>query len=143
MTLSTNIRGALQERLLTVDGLPSGIAWQGQEYEPDADELYVEATVSYTSQRQRSLGPSGLDRHEGVFLVDVVFPTPPHLNGLNQAEILSDAIRAKYTTQGTLTKNGTNVGIDYAERADVQKRDNGRSAIPIAIAWYCYSALAA
>ncbi len=72
-TFFNDIQGALRSRLATLPSSPP-VAWENEDYKPNANTLYLRATSLPGDTTQECLGDDGLDGHIGIFQVDVFIP---------------------------------------------------------------------
>lgn len=133
-SLYQNIRGALQTHLANVSGVPT-IAYEGVKFTPTVGTPYLGTSLVPTSARPGPIGVNSILRHQGLFLVDAVYPNG---SGTATAEAMADTIKAAFTTQTTLSLNGVDVRISYSERGQIQQEADWLR-VPIAIGWYVYS----
>lgn len=137
MSLYTNIRGALQSRLETVEDIPT-IAWEGIDFTPTTGSAFVVAIFAPQSVRPASMGNITY-RHDGTFEISVVYPRFPIglPGGTFPAEEMADAIKARFTPDVPLELNSVFVRISYCERrAALIEPDWIR--IPVSVAWFVY-----
>lgn len=111
------------------------VAYEGIEYTSVIGTPFIRPTVLPVSSVQANLGKSGQELHEGIFQIDVFWPT-------NQAKALplgeADKI-ANYFTRGlTLTHNGVNVRIGTAS-IGAANRDNAWLQIPVLINFHSFT----
>lgn len=136
MSDASNIRAALEERLAVVSGFPSAAnrAYENVRFVPTDGTTWARIATNFSRTRPAVRGPSPSERWDGLFLVDVFAPENA---GPGAAFDLAYAIKAAYTVDDVLTKNGVNVRIDYAELGQ------GISTspwylVPVTVAWYTY-----
>ena len=106
-SLYQDIRGALQNRLAAVTGIPA-IAYEGKGYTPVAGTPFVEPVFIPISSPPVTNGDQKVFLHEGLFQVAVVYPVA---KGTGPAEAMADAIKASFTP-GTVLSNGAAVTGD-------------------------------
>lgn len=136
MSLHGDIRAALESRLALTPGLPTARAWESVSFDPPAISVpYVRATLQPLSSRPATIGNSPLYRHEGLFLIDLFYPSG---TGPGDAEAMADVVRARFPVPGTLAKNGQPVLVRYAERGAGLPAD-GRYLVPVTVAWRAFS----
>lgn len=136
MTVTADIRAALEGQIANVTGIPSSAnrAWENVEFTPDTGTSWVRMTLAPGEQRPAVRGPSPQILHEGIFLVDVFVPTG---NGPNAAEALADAIRDQFTVDDVYTSNGANVRFRWSERGQGIV-DEPWYLVPVTVSWYSY-----
>jgi hypothetical protein len=132
-TISQNIRGALEQRLKTVAGLPT-IAYEGNEFVPVPGTPFVEAVVVFTSERPASMGDAHMVLHEGLFMVSMVYPNG---KGSGDAEAMADAVKTVFKASQSATLNDAIVRFRYAERRP-SIHDPSWIRYPVAISWFIY-----
>ena len=136
MTIYTDIRGALQNRLKSVTGISSSeISRQGHPFVPTTGSRFFTCAVIPGSGRPATLGSAHLIWHIGTFEVNVVYPSG---SGTGQAESVADTIKSYFTADTVLTQGTTKVRIRYSERRPVIE-DSVWVRVPVRIGWYLYS----
>lgn len=138
MTVYNDIRTALETQIATVSGIPSANnrAWENVFFRPTSNSPYVRMTLFPTSSRPAVRGPNPQIKHDGLFLVDVVYPIN---EGAAMAETLADNIRAAYTVDDTFTSGSTSVRFNYSERG-AGIVDGNWFRVPVTISWFSYAA---
>jgi hypothetical protein len=137
VSLFQDIRGALTARANTASGIPSTRAYEGVPLNPAIGTPFVRYTLTPTQERPSSLGANGMTLHQGLFLIDLFYPTSDTSTGktgTGAAEVVADAVRAVFTPGNTLTQGSTSVRIAYVERAQAIV-DPDWIQIPIAVSW--------
>lgn len=133
MSISGEIRGALELRLATVAGHPV-IYNEGVKNRPVPGKPFLEAVIVPTSERAVTIGDNPVILHEGLFMVSVVYPEG---NGVGDAEAMADAIKQVFRAQDALSLGNTVVRLRFAER-----RPTIHSAewlrIPVAISFFTH-----
>lgn len=126
-----NIRSALMQAVLDANlGLPLGGCNMPFEQPADAPWAYVHLLPSST--RGASLGPTGLDQHQGVLQVDInVLP------GSGEEFIIEkcDVIASNFTTGKPLVYNAQEVTVRSCSRSKGRNVD-GWYRISLSIEWY-------
>lgn len=135
MSLYQDIRGALQNRLLTVSGLPSSVAYEGVPFKPVQGTPFVEPVFQPINGRPATCGPDHFVLHEGLFNVAVVYPAG---QGTGAAEAMADLIKEAFRAGTVLTLNANQIRTHWAERKAVL-HDAGWVRVPVSISWYLYS----
>ena len=133
-SLYQNIRGALQNRLAGVAGIPD-IAYEGSVYTPLPKTPYVDCKFMPGSGRPATMGDGHLVKHQGTFEINAVYPSGV---GTGAAEAMADTIKAAFTASTILTLNSVTVRLSYAERGPVMP-DATWIRLPISVGWYLYS----
>jgi hypothetical protein len=132
MTISAQIRAALETALVAVPGIPAGRAYDGVPYRPVRDVPWVRARVQWLSQRQIVIGaPQYL--HEGLFLVDVFTP-----NGKGATAAIGDRITAAFTPFVPLVSGDVSVRIRFAQKGPILEEPDWLT-LPVTIAHYTYA----
>lgn len=135
MSTYTDIRKALEDKLLTVAGITtSNVAWENFPFNPDAKALWVRPSLQVVSQRAAVLGPTPVRRDDGMLLVDV-FGTQNL--GAGAVEVLVDAILTAFYPSTLLTGGGKTIRILSSQRA-LGRNEQPWYSIPITISFYTY-----
>lgn len=136
MSVSSNIRGAIQIRAATAVGFPPSNqqSYEGMLFTSTVNTPWVKLNFMPQSGRPFPVN-AATTLHRGLFQITVYVPDGA---GTNAAETAADAVCAVFRAGTHLSLNGEAVIIDYAERAPVL-RDAGFVYAPVTIAWRCYS----
>lgn len=106
--VETKVMEALSAHLGTLALSPAmPIAWSGVDFEPP-DDGYLRASHLPNTTQQISLGETGLNRHQGLIQVDVMWPESL---GLTEAMERAGAIVAHFKRGTDLTREGVTVRI--------------------------------
>lgn len=136
MSVSTDIRQALEKHLVTVAGLPATQEFEGAPIlNPTPGTAYVSAAIHPVAERPSSAGSDAFILHEGLFLVNLFLPSG---KGPHDIEVLADAVKAAFTVATVLTQGSTSVRIRYAEKSAARVEADWLM-VPITISWYVYS----
>jgi len=136
MSAFNDINIALNKRLQaysTANSRP--IAYENIEYKPVIGTMFLRATALPPNTEQAGLGTGGLERHEGIFQVDVFAPIDR-----SKATALAEADSiANYFQRGsTLTYNGVNVRL-YTSNLGPGLRDGSWFILPVFIDYLSYT----
>ena len=114
MTIYADIRAALEGRIASVSGVPSAAnrAWENVKFSPTTGTAWVRMQLVPISRRPLDVTATGLQRHDGLFVVDVFVPSG---KGPSAADTLADAICTAFEAGTVLTANSQTVQIEYAE----------------------------
>lgn len=135
MSLDQDIRGALENRLLGVSGLPTNIAHQGELFRPPAFDIpWVVTSLVPVRERPSTLGDAHLVLHEGLFMVVLVFPAG---DGTGAIDVLSNAVKARFRANDSAVQNSVIVRFRYAEKKSYMQ-DADWIRLPIEIGWYLF-----
>lgn len=142
MSLSTNIRGALQVRALTAAGFPGAglVAFEGITFSVPpalAGVKYARLTLIPALGRPFDVG-NGTKRHSGIFQVSLFFAKAGD-PGSGPVEILADAVKAVFPPGAALYQGGEKVRIKYSERAQVAGDEPDWLHVPTTVGWECFS----
>ena len=136
MSLSVNIRGALQQRAILATGFPASNqrAFDGVEFNPTNGTAW--ARLSFLPQTSRAFSVSGaVKEHRGLFQVSLFYPAG---TGTNTGETAADAVKAQFTPGLRLQQGGETIVIDYAELApSIQEPD--WISFPVTVAYRAFS----
>lgn len=135
MTVFNDIRTALETEIASITGIPASRAWENVVFRPVTGTPFVRMTLAPSASRPAVRGPSPQIRHDGLFLVDVVYPIN---EATASADTLADNIRAAYTVDDTFTSGSTTVRINYAERGP-GFIDGNWYRVPVTISWFSYA----
>ena len=133
MSLFQDIRGALQNNLAGVSGIPA-IAWEGVPYSPVVGTPFVEPVLFPTSSIPRTMGAAHLILHEGLFLVTLVYPA---VGGTGTMEAMADTVKAAYNVSTPLALNSREVRVRSSQRGGVEM-DSDWMRLLVSIGWYTY-----
>lgn len=129
-----NVRGALEQRLATVTGIPT-IVHEGEQFSPQPGAAHTVAVIVPTSERPASMGDDHYVLHEGLFMVSLVYP---NRRGTAAISAMANLVKEKFKASDLATLNDITVRFRYAERRPtVQEPDWIR--VPIAIGWFVYA----
>lgn len=130
-TAFADISAALDARLNTMSSLPP-VAWPNTGYTPIVGTLYLRPHVLPNDTTQASAGASGLDRHEGIYQVDVLAQAG---RGKLEATQMADTVANHFARGTTLSYNGVNVRTGPTSRTtgDI---DGDRFIINVSIPYF-------
>lgn len=136
MTAYSDIRAALEQRVITVTGFPNAAnrAWENVRFEPTDGTTWARMTLAPSSSRPAVRGASPQILYEGLFLCDIFAPEG---TGPNAAETLADAVRDAFTVDDVLTQGSTNVRFRWSER-NQGIPDSPWYQVPVTVSWYSY-----
>lgn len=146
MSAIADIRNALEAHVSNIVGVPStpSVAaandWENVLFTPDVDPVpvgFFRIRFAPTSRRPTDITATGVKRYDGLFLIDVFWPSN---EGPNAADEKADAIIDAYDAGGTLTSNGVNVRLEYAERRAGAIFDPPWYQVPVSIKWKAFAA---
>lgn len=137
MSVSPNVRGALQLRAALAAGFPPAnqIAYEGVVFTSTTGVPWARMTVLPQSGRPFDIS-AATTAHMGLFQVDVMVPSG---QGTSAAEIAADAVKAMFRAGTNLFQGGERIQIDYAERGPAQDQPDF-IFYPVTVGWRCYSA---
>jgi len=117
MTVTQDIRQALETRLSAISGFPGAANrnWENVRFDPTEGTTWARMILVPDTSRPAAMGPSPQIRHDGTFLVVLHFPEG---TGPGDADSLADAVRAAFTVDDVLTVGTTNVRFEWSERND-------------------------
>jgi hypothetical protein len=136
MTVSNDIRIALETQLLTVTGLPASAqrAWENVRFEPTTGTTWVQATVLPAESRPAVMGGDPQQLYTGLFQVDIFTPEG---EGPAEAETLADNVRLAFAVDDVFTSGSVNVRFRYSERIPAPHSPPWYRA-RVNVAWYTY-----
>lgn len=135
MSVSQDIRRALEQRLVTVAGLPTDRGWETVDFEPTPGTPYVKMMIEKDTTRPEAMGDAAQKLHEGEAIVTVAYPLG---SGAVDAELVSDAIRDAFPTSLVLSEGSHVVRFRWAEPR-LAINDRPWYVVTSAIRWYVYS----
>jgi hypothetical protein len=137
MSVSLDIRGALQVRAATATGFPGSAQryYEGLAFTPTIGTPYARMTLFPTQGRAAVIG-GALVRHQGLFQVDLFYPAGL---GTGAAETVADAVKAVFIAGLSVTQGSETVTIEYAERAAAIQQNADWLMVPITVGYHCYS----
>lgn len=137
MTVTQDIRAALEQQVANISGIPSSAnrAWENVKFVPSPGTAWVRMALVPVTSRPAVIGPTPQMLHEGSFLITVHLPEG---TGPAGADALADAIRAAFSVDTGLTSNGVTVRFRYSERS-VAVLDTPWYIVTVSISWYTYT----
>lgn len=103
------------------------VAWENTPFTPTPGTPYLMAFLLPAQTVAAALGSDALNRHRGVFQVNVVYPVD---NSWGTCAAMADDVR-KHFKRGTTLSNGTIV-IESSYTSSGM-RDGGRYVIPVSV----------
>lgn len=140
MSVSTDIRGALQVRAATASGFPASgqRSYEGRTFTPTVGTAWARMTVIPNSERPAVVG-AALFLHQGLFQIDLFYPSNAS-PGTSDIETLGDAVRAVFNpASGGYTQGSETVTTRYVERTKGIEEEADWLKLMITVAWQCYS----
>lgn len=136
MSDTQDIRRALEQQLATLQdssGDPR-IAWENVDFNPSGETTWLRAFLEFSERRPAGVGV-GVDLlYQGLLLVNCYSNAD---QGTATLDALADDVMDLFTYGTTLTENGLNVKIRFAERAG-SLYDKPWYFAPVTVSWYCY-----
>lgn len=127
-----DVRIALETRLSAYQA--ANVAWQNVEFKPSPGVGYLEPSLLIATPAMASVGTGGVDRHSGIFQIDVI----EHKNtGPGSAMQKADAIAAQFTRGLALVSNAVTVTIERSWPAAGFNRDDW-FVVPVSVSWFSY-----
>lgn len=138
MTVSQDIRGAIQERAATASGFPADpqVHYQGLTFKPTKGVKWARVTVIPSTTRPFDVA-AGRRSHVGLAIVTVFIPANGG-QGTGLAEIAADNVCAVFPPGARLFQGGERVNITYSERKQAVVEPDWISC-PVEIAWTTHS----
>jgi len=134
-SLDQNIRGALQNTLGAVTGIPE-IAYEGITYKPKAGTAFVAATIVSGPERPATMGDGHLVLHEGSFEIVLVYPST---KGTATIEAMANLVKSAFKASGSATVGSDTVRFRHAERRGPITPDADWLRLAISVPFYLYS----
>lgn len=136
MSISQEIRGALQTRFASAWGTAETIAYEGKPYEPQPNVPWAEVTILTGTERPVTMGDDHLVLHEGMMMAVLVYPGN---KGTGLAEAKADEIKEAFraSDNARAASDTAAVRFRYAEKRPAVI-DAVSTRVPIAIGWYTY-----
>lgn len=135
MSISIDIRGALQSQLDEVVGIPSSMGFEGATFDPVPGTAHLICYVIPTVKTPDLPGASA--QHQGIFQVDLYYP---HGLGTNAIEQAADAIRSAYGAGTKLFNAGTAVTIYRTETRGPAVKEADWIRLTTEIYWRAHAA---
>ena len=133
MSVSNDIREALEAQLLTVATLPSNQDWENVPFTRPSNASWVRVRWQPNTAEGGAMGSSPPILHSGIMLVDVFAPEE---NGTSAVESIVDDIRAVFEPGQILTAaSGQKVVIRRSQRSP-GRSDPPFWMIPVTIQWW-------
>lgn len=129
MSISQDVRAALQKRLAATPGIPA-IAYEGKRYSPTKGTAFVVPVIVSGTSRPFSLD-NGTIEHLASFEVAVVYPTG---NGTGAVEAMADTIRERFRPGTVIYQNSVAVKIRWAERRQTM-HESDWIRVPVSIGY--------
>lgn len=128
------IRACLEQHLRAIIGIPLVIVGNVK-YDPQKDTPFVRAQFAPLSRRPANVGPNPLNRHDGLYSLNVYTPEyNGEGEGLRVAQLIADA----FAPSTSIAYGGENVGISYSE-VMMAYGDSPFFATPVNVGWYAYT----
>lgn len=133
MTVMNSIRAALENHLLGTSGLPS-VAFPNVQFDPNIHELFIRSYFAPVSRRPANLGPSPLQRYDGLYTLNVC-----HRSGSGEGENLQvvDALLSRFDATVDILHGDVKIGISFSE-SGVGYPDSPFYCIPVVVSWFTY-----
>lgn len=132
MSVYGDIRAALRTRLESLANLPA-VAWEARIFERTSNASHLRETFAPNDAATKSLGPLGLIRHEGLYLIDCFVRAG---KGAAEADELAGAVMAHFPHNLNMVYNGRIVIVRKTKPSATQVAD-GWIMVPVSVAWYC------
>lgn len=138
MTVSQDLRGAIQQRAATASGYPGSAQreFEGKLFTPTVGTAWARVTIVPSSIRPFDVS-AARRTHRGLAMVTVFIPAAGGA-GTGLAEAAADNIRAVFAPGTRLYQGGERVDIEYAERRQAVIEADWISC-PVEIAWQAHS----
>jgi hypothetical protein len=138
MSIYSNIRVALESNVTNVTGVPSSgnISWENVRFEPTTGSKWIRSTFRPTRRRPLDVTAKGLQRYDGLFLVDIFIPEG---GGPSEADTLADNVVNSFEAGTILTANGQEVMIEHAEISEALNEDSPWYQVPVTIKWKAFN----
>lgn len=130
---SIDIRRALEKHLSAISGIPS-IAYENRAFTPTTGTEWVRSTVQFQNTRQDTLGTNGIEKYEGLYLIDLFYPEG---GGPGDADTMADTIKAQFDPGDIFTENGKRIRVEYSERGQ-GRNESPWYFVPVSVRWYSY-----
>lgn len=128
------IRACLEQHLRAIPSIPT-IVVPNVKYDPNKDTPFVRVQFVPLSRRPANVGPNPLNRHDGLYALNVYTPEyQGEGEGLRIAQLIMDA----FAPSTSISYGGENVGISYSE-AEMAYGDSPFFATPVNVGWYAYT----
>ena len=127
-----NARIALETRLSTYQS--DNVAWENVDFVPETGTPFLRSSFLSAAPARASLGPSGVDRHRGVYQIEVAQPRD---SGTGAAMAKVDAIIAHFPRGLNLQSGGVDLQVERTYPGPAFERD-GFYVTPVSVIWYCY-----
>ena len=134
-TVFADISAALDVQLSIMAGVPP-VAWANIPFTPVSGTLYIRPHVLPNNTAQAAAGSTGIDRHEGIYQVDVLAPAG---RGKKEATEMADLVANHFARGTTLAYNGTNVRLGSVSRTSGEV-DEDRFVINVSIEYFTHTA---
>jgi hypothetical protein len=134
MTITNTVRGALDNHLTGMAGVPS-IAYQNVKFEPTTGVSYVKATLIPVRRRIVTLGFNQLQRYQGLYRI---LACTPESEGAGAGYTLADALLARFEAASEISFGGKIITINFAE-VGTSFQDSPFYCTPVDIGWYIYN----
>ena len=134
MALYVNIRGALQNQLESVSGIPT-IFYESMPNTPVKGTPYVQCALVPTQADPQNIGRNPTIYHAGTFEIGLAYPSG---KGTNDIETMADLIKASFKVSSNIALNSVSVNIAKSERGLVVD-DTDWIRVNVSVSWYVYS----
>lgn len=134
MTISLDIRSGLQKRARSVGGLPAEVAVEGVFFSPTVGTPFVSFKLQPTSEQPASVGPAGMTRVDGLFLIDLCYPNKM---GTGDAEEMADLVKSAFRSDPEITEGNARVRVLYAQRGPVLLEPDW-IRVPVTVRFYAF-----
>ena len=138
MSVYGEIRASLESHVGNVPGIPGPAhrAWQNVRFEPTTGTSWVRITFQPTRRRPQDVTANGLQRNDGLFLIDVFTPEG---NGPSPAETLADSVVDTFESGTNLQSNGVTTLIEYAEIDRAPNQDSPWFQVSVTVKWKSFN----
>lgn len=131
MTVEANIFGGLLKHLgEMVLTPPLPVSYPNAPFTPPASGKYLRASHLPNTTSAVTLGPNGINRHQGLFQVMVVWPE--NLGEID-AKVVADAIVTRFKRGTTITHNGQIIRIIQPPSVAPGMQDPPSYMVPVTI----------
>jgi hypothetical protein len=129
-----DIRAALETTLSSVTDIPS-VGWENVQFSPTTGQPYLKPRLIPTRREPAVRGINPQMFYQGIFRIECYVPEG---SGPAAGDDLADKIMEAFDATTTVSYNGANLSIRYAER-EMAEIDGPFYMIPVNIGWYIYS----
>jgi hypothetical protein len=133
MTLSADIRRAIETHLAAMDNVPV-IAWENAAFTPDPDVPFLRARLSF-ERKAAALGVNAPQLWTGELQLTI---HAPDKKGAGEADAVADELLAHFAIGSVISQGDVRVICNEATRS-AGSNENGRYIVPATIGWRSYT----